>query len=157
MNARTRSHGFTIVEVIVALGLSALVMIVSLAILPTFAITTKSKGRLEVVQATQQYFERRGNVWRRDADYGKILATDVPAAVTGYTWTLTACRVDTANNAYPCEYSKTFTAATMADWDANNGKTAQLVRLNLTYTPEASNQRDPVTVTTSSEFTRGGL
>ncbi|THF86026.1 prepilin-type N-terminal cleavage/methylation domain-containing protein [Deinococcus sp. KSM4-11] len=157
----TRSHvrGLTLVEVLVAIAILAIVIALSAAIITSLTTNSHSRTRLGVNQAAQQYIEVMTRDWLDPHRFGTVSASSPrPATLGGYTWEVTACEVtvptDTAaTSAFPCAappQTVTFTESTAAAATLTPSPAANFMRLTVTYSPTGSGQP----LTTSTEFSR---
>ncbi|WP_309571201.1 prepilin-type N-terminal cleavage/methylation domain-containing protein [Deinococcus sp.] len=163
MTPRTRTHGartqgLTLVEVLVAIAILAIVIALSAAIITSLTTNGRSRAGLGVNQAAQQYIEVMTRDWLDPHRFGTVSgATARPTTLSGYTWEVTACEVtvptDTSATTFPCAappQTITFTPDTAAAATLTPSPTANLMRLTVTYRPTGSGQP----LTTSTEFSR---
>lgn len=158
MIPRARALGLTLVEVLVAIAILAIVITLSSAIITSLVTNGRSRAGLGVNQAAQQYIEVMTRDWLNSRRFGTVSGvTARPTTLSGYTWEVTACEVivptDASATTFPCAappHAITFTEATAAAAALTPSPTANLMRLTVTYLPTGSGQP----LTTSTEFFR---
>lgn len=141
MTSTARVGGMTLIEVLVAIAVFAVVVALSSAITTSLGMNSVSRSGLAVNQAAQAYLEGVTEAWRSPAAFG-VLGSRTPQAVADHTWRVTACEVDTAEATYPCvsdaARNVTFTSAAPTVPTLTPSADARLMRVTVTYTPLGS-------------------
>lgn len=123
-------QGFTLIEVLVAIAIFAIVMTMSGYLLTSAAQNTSSRGRMTINQAAQAYLESVQDGWRDSTAFGRLdAATQQPTPLSGYSWTVKVCEVDVST--FNC---KTVPVAQTTQPVFTPSGTAKLMRLSVGYT-----------------------
>lgn len=135
----TTTRGMTLIEVLVAIAIFAVVIAISSSVTASLSTNRVSKDRLMANQAAQAFFETVTEHWRTSANFGRAdpaatpVAFPVPADLTGYNWSLTISEVDMSSPTFAAKSSVTWTKTSKTAYTAS--ASATLMNLALTYAP----------------------
>lgn len=136
MTPTPRVSGMTLIEVLVAIAVFAVVVALSSAITTSLSMNSTSRSGLAVNQAAQEYLEGITEAWRDPSTFG-VLGTRTPAVVANHSWTVTACEVDMNAAGYPCVTDRsrnvTFTSTATTVPQLTPSADARLMRVSVTY------------------------
>ncbi len=123
-------QGFTLIEVLVAIAIFAIVTTMSGYLLTSAAQNISSRGRMTINQAAQAYIENVQDGWRDSTAFGRLdAATQQPTTLSGYSWAVKVCEVDVST--FSC---KTAPLSQTTQPVFIPSSTARLMRLSISYT-----------------------
>lgn len=133
---RKSAAGFTLVEVLVALGVLSVMLYVTADVVGALQQNPVSEQRLQINRAAGSYLEQSVNTWRKPEHYGNLTLLPAPRSVAGTTVRTRACTVDPESQAAACgPYAAPGTATTYAGNAVTVTSGVRLVRLDVQYTP----------------------